>query len=505
MAISTPPLVARLDPTTLKPINLSPTILSCSSLNHLNQIHAHLLKTPPNLFHWNSIIRAHSAHLPQTSLHLFVKMLEDPLLNPNKHTFTFVLRACARNLALRNGEQVHAVVLKSGLDSDCYIQASLIGLYAGCSRVELAQQVFDRMPVRGLVSSTTMVDGYLKAGRIGDAREVFDGVEEKDEVLWTALISGYVRSDQPEEALRLFRGMLLEVGTVSSESVISSVISACSRLGALETGRWLHRYLKDRRIEITTKVATALVDMYAKCGLIEVALQVFDDIVRPDVVAWNAMISGMGLQGNGQAALGLFERMKKAGIRPNESTFVAILTACAHSGMVQEGWLIFDQMRKEYQIEPRIDHYGCVVDVLGRAGCLEEAENFIRAMPIVPDAVVWRSLLVGCRSHNNVERAELALGKILELGSCESIDFVLLANIYASLNMYAEAGRVRRLMKDRGIERRAGHSRIEVEGVAHVFVAGDKSHPENDEIYSILSMMMEEMRCFTHQFADMDE
>ncbi|XXG63492.1 hypothetical protein AAC387_Pa05g1672 [Persea americana] len=261
MAISTPPLVARLDPTTLRPIGLSPTILSCSSLNHLNQIHAHLLKTPPNLFHWNSIIRAHSAHLPQTSLHLFVKMLEDPLLNPNKHTFTFVLRACARNLALRNGEQVHAVVLKSGLDSDCYIQASLIGLYAGCSRVELAQQVFDRMP-------------------------------EKDEVLWTAMISGYVRSDQPEEALRLFRGMLLEVGTVSSEGVISSVISACSRLGALETGRWLHRYLKDRRIEITTKVATALVDMYAKCGLIEVALQVFDDIVRPDVVAWNAMISG---------------------------------------------------------------------------------------------------------------------------------------------------------------------------------------------------------------------
>lgn len=418
-------------------------------------------------------------------------MLEDEAIKPNKHTFTFVLRACARDLSLCSGEQVHGVVFKSGLGSDCYIQASLIGLYAGCSRVELARKVFDRMPVRGLVSSTALVDGYLKAGRIGDAREVFDGVEGKDEVLWTTMVSGYARSDQPEEALRLFRGMLLEGGTVSSESVMSSVISACARLGALETGRWLHRYLKDRRIEITTKMATALVDMYAKCGLIKVAQQVFDEIVEPDVVAWNAMISGMGLQGDGRAALSLFERMKKASIRPNESTFVAILTACAHSGMVQEGRLMFDQMTKEYQIKPRIDHYGCVVDVLGRAGCLEEAENFIRAMPITPDAVVWRSLLVGCRSHNDVVRAELAIGKILELGSCESTDFVLLANIYASLSRYVEAGRVRRLMKDRGIEKQAGSSSIEVEGVAHVFVAGDKSHPESDEIYFILLTMME--------------
>ncbi|XP_077223591.1 pentatricopeptide repeat-containing protein At5g66520-like isoform X1 [Tasmannia lanceolata] len=502
----------------------------CSSLKQLKQIHARILRTysfvdhftlsklissstisefrnldyatsifeqtdRPNIFLWNTMIRAYSATsaLSGKTIFLFSRMQEEQDLKPDKHTFTFVLRACAQNRSLCEGEQIHGVVLKFGFESDNYIHSSLIGLYAACSRIELARLVYDKMPCQGLVSSTALIDGYVKAGRINSAREVFDGLRQKDKILWTAMISGYAKSDQPEEALQLFQLMVREVGAVACESVIPSVLSACARLGALETGKWLHRFLNRHRIKLTTRMATALVDMYAKCGLIDVAVQMFDKILQPDVVAWNAMISGLALQGNGQGALGLLQRMERAGTRPNESTFVAVLTACAHSGMVDEGKLKFEQMRTKYKIEPKMDHYGCMVDMLARSGCVEEAEEFIKTMPIRPDGVIWRSFLDGCRGQNDVARAELAMAKLMELGCCESTDFVILANIYASLNRYVEAGKVRRLMKDREIEKQAGCSSIEVEGGVHGFIAGDKSHPRSDEIYSILSELMEVM------------
>ncbi|XP_077223621.1 pentatricopeptide repeat-containing protein At5g66520-like isoform X2 [Tasmannia lanceolata] len=466
----------------------------CSSLKQLKQIHARILRTysfvdhftlsklissstisefrnldyatsifeqtdRPNIFLWNTMIRAYSATsaLSGKTIFLFSRMQEEQDLKPDKHTFTFVLRACAQNRSLCEGEQIHGVVLKFGFESDNYIHSSLIGLYAACSRIELARLVYDKMPCQGLVSSTALIDGYVKAGRINSAREVFDGLRQKDKILWTAMISGYAKSDQPEEALQLFQLMVREVGAVACESVIPSVLSACARLGALET------------------------------------VQMFDKILQPDVVAWNAMISGLALQGNGQGALGLLQRMERAGTRPNESTFVAVLTACAHSGMVDEGKLKFEQMRTKYKIEPKMDHYGCMVDMLARSGCVEEAEEFIKTMPIRPDGVIWRSFLDGCRGQNDVARAELAMAKLMELGCCESTDFVILANIYASLNRYVEAGKVRRLMKDREIEKQAGCSSIEVEGGVHGFIAGDKSHPRSDEIYSILSELMEVM------------
>ncbi|XP_031505053.1 pentatricopeptide repeat-containing protein At5g48910-like [Nymphaea colorata] len=512
-------------------LRLLPAIQECTTLRQLKQVHsralrAHLLGDAvvagklvslagvlgagdlryasllfdqiekPSLFAWNSMIRAFAWSQTASgcaALSFFLRM-QAWGVEPNKHSYTFALMACIKELALSEGMQIHGRVLKCGLGSDKYIQNNLIRLYCSSSRLENACQVFGKMSERDLVSATSMADGYVKSGRMAEARNVFDSIEMKDEVLWTVMISGYAQNDRPSEALRLFREMLRDPGLSPTESTLVSVLSACAQLGAIESGRWIHWYMRKQGIKPTIKVATALVDMYSKCGMIEFARKIFDGIPQPDVIAWNAMIAGLALQGDGRSALELFSRMEVSGTWPNESTYVAVLSACNHAGMVEEGRAKFERMKVVDGIEPRMNHYGCMVDILGRSGRLDEAEELIKAMPIEPDDVIWRSLLDGCRSKKDVRRAELAMSKLSEMGCSEPTDYIILANLYASMGRYDDAGSTRRLMKDRGIEKNAGCSWIEVGGVVHMFVAFDKSHLRSDEMYFVLNTLVEEMK-----------
>lgn len=416
------------------------------------------------------------------------------------------------------GKKIHTHVLKLGFVADLFVQTALVEMYAKsvdirialqvfeempspdlvsynvlmaeCVRVgdvESARKVFDRMPEKDLFSWNTLIHGYATGGDLDAARQLFDRNCDRDLISWSSMITGYARSRQSNEALRLFREMQL-AKVVPDGVTMVSVLSACGDVGALAMGKMVHEHIKINGIEIDVKLGTSLLDMYAKCGDIENALEVFDEMHVRDVLTWSAMIMGLANHGCGEIALDLFSRMLAEGIQPNDITFVGVLSACSHAGLVTRGWTYFTSMN-EYGVNPKIEHYGCMVDLLGRAGCLQEAKDIIINMPFVPDAVVWRALLGACRIHRNVELAEEAIINLLELEPHVDGHYVLLSNIYAQGKRWDDVANVRRMMRGKSIQKVPGSSTIEVDNRVHEFIAGDKSHPQSERIYEMLAEM----------------
>lgn len=276
-----------------------------------------------------------------------------------------------------------------------------------------------------------------------------------------------------------------------------AVLSSCGQLGALESGRWVHSYIENGKIgggvvEVEVRVGTALVDMYCKCGSLEDARKVFDRIVGRDVVAWNSMIMGYAVHGFSEEALELFCEMRGVGVKPSHVTFIAPLTACGHSGLVSKGWEVFNLMKDEYGMEPKIEHFGCKVNLLGRAGRLQEAYDLVRGMKIDPDPVMWGTLLWACRLHNNISLGQEIAEFLLSHNLATAGTYVLLSNIYDAAGNWIGAAKVRSLMKDSGVEKEPGCSIIEVNSRVHEFLAGDLRHPKSKDIY----LMLEEMNCW---------
>lgn len=358
-------------------------------------------------------------------------------------------------------------------------------MYARGTDVPSARRLFDTMLIRTIVSHTAMVTCYAKAGDIELARQVFDEMPERDAVCWNALMDGYVRHGRPDDALTLFRGMLRS-GVKPNEVTVVSVLAAISQLGSLETGKWVHSYARSSGIPFTVRLRTALVDMYCKCGSLQDACSVFDCIRDKDVVAWNSMIVGYAMHGKSLEALRVFSEMLKSKVQPTDITFIGVLNACSHAGLIKEGREFFSSMEKDHNIEPKIEHYGCIVDLLGRAGLLEEAYDLVRNMGIRPDPVLWGSLLASCRLHKNMSLGEKIADFLLTNGLSNSGTFVLLSNIYAALGKWEEVARIRRLMKESGIQKEPGCTSIEVDRTVYEFVAGDLSHPMSKEIYVML-------------------
>jgi pentatricopeptide repeat protein len=336
---------------------------------------------------------------------------------------------------------------------------------------------------------TALVDMYAKCGELGKARSLFDGMQSRDVVAWSAMISGYTQADQCQEALALFSEM--QVAEVEPNDVtMVSVLSACAVLGALETGKWVHSHIRKKCLPLTVVLGTALVDFYAKCGCIDSAVEAFESMPVKNSWTWTALIKGMASNGRGREALELFSSMCKASIEPTDVTFIGVLMACSHSGLVEEGRQHFDSMTQDYGIQPRIEHYGCVVDLLGRAGLIDEAYQFIRAMPIEPNTVIWRALLSSCAVQKNVEVGEEAFKKIISLDCSHSGDYTLLSNIYASVGRWKDAAMIRKEMKDMGIQKTPGCSLIELDGVVFEFFAEDSDHPQLREIYEKVEEMI---------------
>lgn len=448
----------------------------------------------PDAFIYNTVIRGYlQRQLPTNCILLYSQMLQESVA-PNGFTFPSVIRACCADRAVEEGKQVHAHVFKFGFGSDGFSQNNLIYMYVKFQRLDEARRVFDRMPHRNIVSWTTLISGYSQWGRVDDAFEVFKLMPKRNSVSWNAMIAAYVRSNCYREAFDLFNQMQSE-NLVLDKYVAASMLSACTGLGALKQGEWIHGYVNKSGIQLDSKLSTAIIDMYCKCGCLEKALEVFNGLGEKGISSWNSMIGGLALHGKGIAAIELLKEMERqATVAPDYITFVNVLAACAHSGLVEEGHHYFHHMTKVHSIEPGLEHFGCMVDLLGRAGLLEEATKLIDEMPMSPDASVLGALLGACRMHGKIELGEQIGEKVIELEPHNSGRYVLLANIYANAGRWEDVVSVRRLMNERGVKKTPGFSMIELEGVVSAFVAGGRDHPEATEIYAKVDNMLERVR-----------
>ncbi|KAK7284746.1 hypothetical protein RJT34_19499 [Clitoria ternatea] len=488
----------------------------CSNVGDLKIIHAHMLRThvffdvfassrlvafcidsktnllhyairvvsqiqTPNLFIYNALIRGCStSENPSNSFHYYIKAQRFGLL-PDNITHPFLVKACGQLENAVMGMQAHGQVIKHGFEQDCYVQNSLVHMYATVGDINAARRIFKRMCRFDVVSWTCMIAGYQRCGDVESARELFDRMPEKNLVTWSTMISGYARNSRFDEAIELFEALQAE-GVVANETVMVGVIYSCAHLGALAMGEKAHEYVVRNNLSLNLILGTALVDMYAKCGNMEKAVQVFEQLREKDVLCWTALIAGMAMHGYAEKALVCFSEMLTERLVPRDITFTAVLTACSHGGMVDRGLEIFESMKRDHGLEPRLEHYGCMVDLLGRAGKLAEAEKFVLEMPVKPNAPIWGALLGACRIHRNVEVGE-RVGKILvQMQPEHSGYYVLLSNIYARTNKWKEVTIMRQMMKEKGVRKPPGYTMIEIDRKIHEFTIGDRTHPEIEEI-----------------------
>eukprot|EP01018_Ginkgo_biloba_P030770 Gb_22711 [translate_table: standard] len=383
-------------------------------------------------------------------------------VKPDSITMASVIPAFAHLAALQQGKGIHAYIIRSGFESAVSVHNALIDMYAKCGSIEVARCCFDKM-------------------------------FRKDVVSWTAMIAGYAQNGHAIEAIELLYQMQLTGVTPNSVTVVS-VLPACAHLAALQQGKWIHAYTIRNGYESDISIGNALIDMYGKCGSIKIARILFDKMYERDVVSWNAMIAAYGMHGHGEDALALFTQMQITGMKPDHVTFIGVLTACRHAGLVDEGWQYFNCISRDYGITPMVEHYACMVDLLGRAGQLDEAHDFIKKMPIDPGASVWGALLFACRIHCNIELGECASERLLELEPSNAGNYVLLSNIYAAAGRWDDVAKVRTMLKDTGVEKGPGYSWIEISNRVHAFLVGCRSHPQSEKISSLLESLAGQMK-----------
>nr|GEU67350.1 putative pentatricopeptide repeat-containing protein At5g40405 [Tanacetum cinerariifolium] len=349
--------------------------------------------------------------------------------------------------------------MKYGYENDPHVLSGLISMYAEMGFLNGLKYLLLGMGEGDLVSQTAMVVGCAKLGDIAFARKLFDEMPVRDVVAWNAMITGYVQCGEAVKGLDLFGAMEMK-GLKVNESSMVSVLSACTRLGALDTGRWAHRYIESKRLRVDVMLGSALVDMYAKCGDIEMAMDVFMGMEERNVYTWSSAMGGLAMNGYGEKCVKLFSLMQQEGLKPNEVTFTSVLKGCSVAGLVEEGRRVFG-MIKDYGIEPQAEHYGCMVDLYGQIGRLDEALNVIYSMPFTPHAGAWGALLKASKLYNNVEMAELASNKMVELEAKNDGAYVELSNVYADYNEWDSVDGVRHKMKSERVIKVPGLSVIE--------------------------------------------
>ncbi|KAA8536539.1 hypothetical protein F0562_029017 [Nyssa sinensis] len=453
--------------------------------------------TNPSSLLYNSIIRAYTRYgFSEKTVGIYFQM-HSLGLRADNFTFPFALKSCADLSHLALGRCIHGQSLRIGLEFDLYVGTSLIDMYVKCGELNDAHKLFDKMPVRDVSSWNALIAGYMKDGMIQVAEDLFGRMSNRNIVSWTAMISGYTQNGLAEQALGLFDEMLQEGSEVKPNWVtIMSVLPACAHSAALERGRRIHNFARGIGLDSNSSVQTALVAMYAKCGSLVDARFCFDRIrpIEKSLVAWNTMIAAYASHGYGKEAVSTFEDMMRTGVLPDGITFTGLLSGCSHSGLVDVGLKYFNCMSREYFVEPKHEHYACVVDLLGRAGRLVEAMELIYRMPMQAGPSIWGSVLAACRIYRNLDIAEIAAGKLFVLEPDNSGNYVLLSNMYAEVGMWEEVNNLRALLKCQGVKKSPGCSWIEVNGKAHLFLGGDTSHPRAKEIYMLLEGLPEKIK-----------
>ncbi|KAL6993515.1 Pentatricopeptide repeat-containing protein [Sarracenia purpurea var. burkii] len=451
----------------------------------------------PNPFLWTALIRGYSLQGPFTESIRLYNCMRRHGAGPVSFTFSALLKACTAALDVDLGRQIHAQTITiGGFALDLYVGNTMIDMYVKCGLLESGRRVFDEMPEKDVISWTSLIVAYAKSGDMESAVGLFDGLPVKDMVGWTAMVTGFAQNARPREALEFFERMQ-DAGIETDEVTLVGVISACAQLGATKYANWIRDVAEKSGFGPTNNVVigSALVDMYSKCGSVDDAYKVFDRMTERNVFSYSSMIVGFAMHGCANAAIQLFQDMLKTDIKPNRVTFVGVLTACSHVGMVERGRHLFDAMEESYGVMPSADHYACMVDLLGRAGCLEEALELVNTMPMDPHEGVWGALLGACRIHLNPDIAEIAASHLFELEPNGIGNYILLSNIYASAGRWDEVSRVRKLMRIRGLKKNPGCSWVEGKnGEIHEFFAGDMTHLKSREIKRALEDLVDRLK-----------
>ncbi|KAM0945947.1 putative tetratricopeptide-like helical domain superfamily, DYW domain-containing protein [Dioscorea sansibarensis] len=370
---------------------------------------------------------------------------------------------------------------------------AMIAAYVQHRMMDKAMELFDLMPCRNVSSWNTMITAYAQNGMIDLARLLFNEMPERDSVSWAAMIAGYSQSGQSEDALRIF----IEIGRTGermNRSLFTCALSTCADIAILECGMQVHGRLVKAGYEMGCFVGNALLAMYCKCGSIDEAYGAFKQMPLKDVVSWNTMIAGYARHGFGQEALEVFDLMRTTGIKPDDITLVGVLAACSHAGLVNKGINYFYSMHQEFGITAKAEHYTCMIDLLGRAGRLEEAEALMKDMPFEPDGTMWGALLGASRKHGDTNLGEKAAERIFEMEPDNSGMYVLLSNLYAASGKWKNVGKLRLMMREKGVKKVPGFSWIEVQNKVHTFSVGDSIHPEKDRIYAFLEELDMKMK-----------
>lgn len=410
---------------------------------------------------WNTIIAGYAqSGMYEDALRMVREMASEDI-KPDAFTLSSVLPIFSEYVDVKRGKEIHGYVIRKGIDADVYIGSSLVDMYA-------------------------------KSARIEDSERVFSHLLRRDSISYNSLVAGYVQNGRYNEALKLFRQMVtakVRPGPVA----FSGVLPACAHLSTLHLGKQLHGYVLRGGYSDNIFIDSALVDMYSKCGSIKAARKIFDRMNVHDEVSWTAIIMGHALHGHGHEAVSLFKEMKQRGVKPNHVAFVAVLTACSHVGLVDEAWGYFNSMTEVYGLTHELEHYAAVADLLGRAGKLEEAYEFISNMRVEPTGSVWSTLLSSCSVHKNLELAEKVAEKIFAVDSENMGACVLMCNMYASNGRWKEMAKLRLRMKKLGMRKKPACSWIEFKDKTHGFVSGDRSHSSMERINEFLEAVMEQM------------
>ncbi|KAM0938460.1 putative tetratricopeptide-like helical domain superfamily [Dioscorea sansibarensis] len=509
---------------------------------------------------WTSLISGYSRSGEECgkALKLFLQMRVRGEASANEFTYDCILRVCGKLGVLDYGKCVHGCLVKCGFELDQSVCDALIGFYCNCDavedairvsnwlnlpclstsntliaslvsagRIENAELVFHQMIERNSVTYNLMIKGYAQEGQIADSKRLFAEMpcknivslntmisvchqngeldeavnifnhikQEMNTVTWNSMISGYIQHDQNTEALKLYADMRRS-SVECSRSTFSALFRACASIGTLQQGRMLHTHLSKTPFESNTYVGTSLVDMYAKCGSIKDARTSFNNIDSPNIASWTALINALAQSGHATEAILMFVQMIKNGINPNEVTFVGLILSCGHAGMVNEGINFFNSMQKNYDLVPTLEHFACLVDLLGRSGLVKEAEKFITEMPVKADTAIWGALLNACWFCKDLEVGEKVAERMLSFDSKNITAFVVMSNIYAKLGKWQEVMKVRKRLRELNVKKIPGCSWIEVKEIVHVFCVEDRNHPQRDEIYDVLDELIANVSAF---------
>ncbi|KAK9287356.1 hypothetical protein L1049_015773 [Liquidambar formosana] len=442
---------------------------------------------------WNTLISGYAQNgYEKESLKLFVLMAENGF-RWSEHTFASVLNACSGLRSLKLGKEVHAWVLKDGLSSNPFISSGIVDIYCKGGNMKYAELVYAANGIENSFSVTSMIVGHSSQGNMVEARRLFDSLTEKNSVVWTALFSGYVKSQQCEVVLELLSEFRAKEVIVPDALILISVVGACAIQAAIDPGKQIHAYILRMGIHLDEKLMSAMVDMYSKCGNITYAENIFQRITHRDLILYNVMIAGYAHHGRESEAIHLFEELLERAVRPDAVTFVALLSACRHCGLVEMGEKYFYSMTEDYSVSPETDHYACMIDLYGRANQLEKAVAFMRRIPIELDAVIWGAFLNACKINRNIEFAREAEEQLLRIEEDNGARYVQLANVYAAEGKWAEMGRIRKKMRGKEVKKLAGCSWVYVENKVHTFTSGDRSHMKTEAIYSALVCLAAEL------------